>query len=132
MYSAITGDATIMGRLDAPPYMGRMPDSAKISKTKAALVITGDAVRDRPDRETQLYLMDIFAYSHDLTEDVYEDLLRIFGLSEARRIWKPLSVTTPAAKALIRFESADDSPDPTSELQHKIVRFRVRAARVIP
>lgn len=131
IFSRLTGDSILMNKLAASPYMGRLPDTGKISKTKAALVINGFAERDRPDRETQAYTIDVFAYSHDLVEDVYEDVLRVLGVTEARRVWRPLTVASPAAKAFIRFDRSDDLPDPTSEVFHKSARFAVKVARII-
>ena len=133
LYSALSGDATLMSKLVEAPYMGRLPsDTAKITTTKAAIVINGEAVRDRPDRESQVYVLDVYSRSHDLVEDVYEEVLRVLGVTvDFRRVWKALTVTPPAAKALIRFESSDDIPDQTSTFFHKAARFRVRAARLI-
>lgn len=132
LFSRITGDSTLMNKLDASPYMGRLPDTKKLSKTKAMLVINGDAIRDRVDRETQLYTIDVYSYSHDQVEDVYEDLLRVFGVSaDARKVWRKLTAASPAAHVYIKFENSEDIPDPTSELFRKASRFRVKVARVI-
>jgi hypothetical protein len=121
-----------MAKLGASPYMGRLPDSSKLSKTKAMIVINGDAIRDHADRETQLYTMDVYSYSHDQVEDVYEDLLRVFGVTvDARRIWLKLTVNPPGAQLFIKFESSEDIADPTSELFRKAVRMRVKVARTI-
>lgn len=132
LYSVLAADAPLMAKLVAAPFMGRLPETGVVSKTKAALVINGDAIRDRPDRETQSYTIDIYAHSHDHVEDTYEDVLRVLGLTDARKQWKMLAVTSPAVKAGIRFESSGDIPDVTSELFHKVTRFRVRVVRAVP
>ena len=131
LFTRITGDAPLMAKLGASPYMGRLPDTTKLSRTKAMLVINGDALRDRPDRENQLYTIDVYSYSHDQVEDAYEELLRVFGVTEARKVWRKITLSAPGAAMFIRFESSEDIPDPTSELFRKAARFRVRAVRVI-
>ena len=133
LYNRITNDVTIMAKLQDSPYMGRLPgDTGKISKTKAAIVITGGSDRIGPDKERQSYTMDVFAYSHDLVEDVFEDLVRLFVVSlRGGKQWRPLAVSAPAGKALIRFESETDLPDETSELNHKVTRWTVLATRVL-
>lgn len=131
LFSRITSDSALMAKLGASPFMGRLPDSGKLSKTKAMLVINGDTIRDRVDRETALYTIDVYSYSHDQVEDAYEELLRVFSVSEARKVWRKLVVGGPAAAAYIRFESSEDIADPTSELFRKASRFRVKVSRTI-
>src|SRR4030067_116395 len=102
MFSRITGDSTLMQKLGASPFMGRLPsDTAGLSKTKAMLVINGDETRDRVDRETGLYVVDVYSYSHDQVEDAYEELLRVLGVSEARKVWRPAALGGAGAEAAL-------------------------------
>lgn len=126
LWSLLSGDAILAALLEQAPYMGRLPDTAKITRVKGALVISGDATPARGGKEEQTIVIDVWTLTHDLAEAIYERLIDLLHPGQPTQ-WGSLAVL--AGKARIRLDSAIDLPDATSELHHKVVRFRVLYAR---
>lgn len=127
IYALLTSDATLMGMLEQSPYMGRLPDTAKITREKGAISIDGSTSLVRGDKEEQTFTLNVWTLTHDKAEAIYDRLMVVLHPSLRATNWRPLIVSQ--AKAVARMESAIDVPDPTSELFHKAVRFRVLFAR---
>jgi len=129
-YSTIVNDVTIMAKLGGqPPYPGRLHESAKVTKTIAAIVMDGQTTAGSGVREDDTLTMRVQALSHDLVEAVYEDLKRLFG-NAGRSQWHVLiDGTSGQAKAFVRFDSAQDAQEPDSNVAVKRVVLRLKVAR---
>lgn len=127
IWMILSGDTTLAAMLNSQPYMGRLPDTAKITREKGAVSISGDTTLARGDREDQTLIVDVWTLTHDLAESIYERLLVLLHPVSRSTQWRALAVSPD--RAFIRLESAFDLPDSTSELFHKAIRFRVLYAR---
>lgn len=120
----ITGDATLMARLgDQAPYVDRLPRMSKHSENFASITIEGETSGGRRRKEDQTFTLHVYCYDHDVAQECVEDLYRLFHVKGR---WKPLPVTE--GKALSRIEFEGSAPTLDSELTHKVLRIRIRAA----
>ena len=126
VYAILTGDSTLMNKLSAPPYGGRLPETAQIS-SKPALTIRGTAAPQVGPREEQFVEISVWGMSGDAIESVADDLRRLLHPTHSDTQWQALNVSDGMAR--IRLDSEDDLPDLTSQVQHKLMRFRVLYAR---
>lgn len=129
IWTRVRDDPAIMGptRLDGRgPFLGRLPKDSPHSRRVAAVTFEGETTLARGAKEDQTITLHVWAFSHDLVEDVAADLDRLFHPTPGRH-WIPLAVSG-GGRAYVRREFAADLPDPGSELWHKVYRLRVRYA----
>jgi len=126
MYQAIVADATLMARLGNEGPYDRLPSDSPHSQNAAAITFEGDTASVQRDREDATITLHVYSESTDVIGDVSADLDRLFH-TIGRETWRTLSVAE--GRAFIRREFAADIPDPDSELQHRVVRFRILIVR---
>lgn len=128
-YLRVTTDATIMAKLNnIGPFPGRHPLDAPTSRDVATITYEGETTLTRGFKENITLTLHIWAFRHDLVEDVAVDLDRLFHpTASSRGQWVPLTVTS--GRAFTRREFAIDVPDRQSPLFHKAIRFRILFAK---
>ncbi|MDR7496844.1 MAG: hypothetical protein QN174_07795 [Armatimonadota bacterium] len=131
IYGKMVADATLRAKLGSDPYIGRLPDTAKLTRTKALISMEGETRPTRGSKEEVTITCHIWSLSHDVAEDVAADLARLFHPTAPRRYWVPL-ITTGGDRAFTRLGDGLDLPDPTSEVWHRLVRIRVQFAKRAP
>lgn len=123
-YSRIVADPTIMNLLGGQgPLPGRLVTSAPFSREHATITFDGQTSVVRGSKEDQTLTLHIWAYSHDLTEEVSENLDRLFRPTPGRQ-W--FFLPTSEGRAFVRKDFARDVPDDRSEFYHLVYRLRIR------
>jgi hypothetical protein len=126
VWNRIEGDPTIMNLLgQTPPYPGRVLREAPPSADVGRITYVGETLLARGSKEDQTLTLAIWAYSHDLVEDIAANLDRLFRPTVSR-YWIELPVTE--GRAFVRKEFTRDLPDIGSELWRKIYRLRIKFA----
>lgn len=132
VYVAITGDATIMAKLNSVKQGRLTPDTNRISRTKGVLTFGLESSILRPGfKHDPIVAVDVWTHSFDLADDIMEDLRRLFSESAPSRHWAPLTLST-GDKALVRIENVVDASEEGSEVVHFVVRLQARMAKKFP
>ena len=128
-YSAMAGDATLITLLGGvPPYSnGRVPEQAEIATTPV-ISFHGMATPECGGKEDQYVVVDVWGMSGDLVEGVAERLRFLFHVRTVSGQWEKLAVAS--GRAFVRLDSEDDLPDPSTDVVHKVMRFKVLFASV--
>jgi hypothetical protein len=131
VWAQITADATLMAKLTAAPWPGRLPDTAPATRTRAAITMDSDTTVAKGTRFVVTLALHVWSLSHDLAADVCADLRRLFDPSAPRRMWRLLP-TAGGERVAVRVEFEEDAPDPESEVFHRILRLRALVAPKAP
>jgi hypothetical protein len=115
-----------MGKLYAPPFAMRLPETVDITQ-KPCMTIAGTASPQVGSKEEQYVILDVWSTSADSIDSVADDLRRLFHVDHHATQWQTLPVDD--GQAFIRLETEDDVPAIASNVKHRVMRFRVQYAK---